>query len=162
MYRAGLTVFLLLAMTIRISFSQGDCASPTHSGLESVIASIIQGEDTSGTAAVIELMDFQVVCRAFSARQGFLRAVSVVVQYSCSGNANCPSGTVTEQIETECEDGRWDNSVNGIRDHIRSMTTEASLTTATRDDCIVCISPEINEAEDFRLDTDSVTHCVGE
>ena len=161
MYHIELAV-LLVAVVIGICYSQdNECLSPTSDQLEKVIGLIIEDGDNSGTA-VVDLIDFRLVCRAYGEREDFLRFVSVVVLYSCSGNGNCPSGTATEQIETGCVNGQWDNDVRNSADNIRSETTEANLTTATTDDCSFCLSPEFVEANSVPTPADNVTHCVGQ
>ena len=160
MSSSGFTI-VFLAIVVGICYCQdNECASPTNTQLQDVIGSIIEGGDNSGTA-VVELMDYHLVCRAFGQQQSLLRFVSAVVQYSCTGHANCLPDTVTEQIEAGCINGQWDNNVQGSNDNIRSMTTEASLTTGTRDNCSTCVSPELTP--NVGLPTpDSVTHCVGQ
>ena len=161
MSSSGFTI-VFLAIVVGICYCQdNECASPTNTQLQDVIGSIIEGGDNSGTA-VVELMDYRLVCRAFGQQQSLLRLVSVVVQYSCTGHANCPSGTATEQIETGCVNGQWDNDVRGSSTDIRSETTEASLSTVTRDDCSFCLSPELVAANNIPNPADSVTHCVGQ
>ena len=172
MYRTELTVFLVAVFVAAGLCDDSDeaprplwCPSPTRSQLENVIGPIIEAGDTSETA-VVELIDFHIVCRAFTRQQDRLRYVSVVVQYSCTGHVNCPSGTVTEQIEAACfGDEQWTlYDVETSYDNIRSTTTEANLTTTTRYDCVVCLSPELIQADSqfSTYITDHVTHCVGE
>ena len=142
MYRTELTVFLVAVFVAAgLCGKVVWCPSPTRSQLENVIGPIIEAGDTSETA-VVELIDFRIVCHAFTRQQDLLQLVSVVVQYSCTGHVNCPSGTVTEQIEAGCDGrGQWTYDVETSDDNIRSTTTEADLTTTTRYDCVLCLSP---------------------
>ena len=138
-----------------------DCFPPTSDDLMTVIGAIIQSGDSS-TQPVIILNNFSVVCSAFSEQQGFLRGVSVVVEYACFGHSNCPSGTVIEQIESGCVSGEWSNNVAGVTSpsHIRTTAPTATLSTATREDCSFCFSPIL--AGDYGVTTNSTSHCVGQ
>ena len=135
-----------------------ECSFPTNDDLEQVISEIIPTGDSPSTPDV-NVMRFHPVCLAFGQQQDRYRLVSVVVEYTCSGSTNCPSGTAVEQIESECVSGVWSNEVEGNTDNTRSTTTEASFTTTTREDCSFCFSPEL--ADTLGPTTDSVTHCVG-
>ena len=130
------------------------CTLPTNGDLEDVIKDII-GDDVSNTPTV-DVMRFHPVCLAFDDVQDRYRAVSVIINFTCTDNPSCPSGNAVEQIESECVNGTWSNIVLGIS--TRSQTTEASWVTATRKDCSLCVSPELWET--FTIDR--VTHCVGE
>ena len=59
------------------------------------------------------MISFHPVCLAFDNVQDHYRAVSVLVEYTCTGNPSCPSGTAVEQIESECSNGDWSNVVQG-------------------------------------------------
>ena len=135
-----------------------DCSFPTNGDLEEVISEIIE-TGSSSTDAVVNVMRFHPVCLAFGAQQDRYRLVSVVVEYTCSGNTNCPSGTAVEQIESECDSGVWSNTVQGSVFDTRSVPPDANFTTTTREDCSFCLSPEL--ASNLGPTTDSVTHCVG-
>ena len=161
MRNASVKFFLALAVVVGIVYCQ-DCSPPNASDLETFLAAIIQSGDAS-TDPVITIADFEVVCRAFSQQEDLLRGVSVVVEYTCTGHANCPMGTITEQIESSCSSGRWTNNVAGATDPSRIRTTSptATLSTTARDDCSFCLSELL--ADDAGVGTpDSVTHCVGE
>ena len=160
MYSGGLAV--LVAVVIGTAYSQKDsCMSPSTSDLENVISTILAvGE--SGSPPLITLSNFTVVCRAFAQQQDLLRSVSVVVEYTCTGNSNCPSGAVVEQIESGCQGGSWSNTVLGSSEpsEIRSQSPEATLSTTGRDDCSFCMSPQLASVQGVA--TDTVTHCIGE
>ena len=151
-------VVLVVATVVGICSCQ-KCILPTNGDLEDVIRNIIQNDDNSSTPTVY-VMSFHPVCLAFDDVQDHYRAVSVLVEYRCTNNSNCPSGTVVEQIESECDNGVWSNVVLGSTEHTRSQPTEASFSTSTRENCSLCVSPELG-VNTF-LTTDNVTHCVGE
>ena len=155
----GLTV-LLVAAVAGICSCQ-DCALPTNDDLEVVIGQILTSGDSSPTP-VINVTRFHPVCLAFSQEQGRYLYVSVVVEYMCTGNTNCPPGTAVEQIESQCSvGGMWSNSVQGSTENTHSVTSQTSFSTTTRENCALCLSPEIATAIGI-LSTDNVTHCVGE
>ena len=140
---------------------QLDCSFPTNDDLELVIATLVAESPSPPTINVIR---FHPVCLAFSRQQDRYRFVSVVVEYTCSGNTNCPPGTVVEQIESECNGGVWsDISMIAIIGNSRPVFNEANFTTTTREDCSVCSFQEMNvEDNDIPIIPDSVTHCLGE
>ena len=155
-------VLVLVAVVVGTGYSQDGCMPPTASDMERVIAAIIRSGD-SATEPEITVSNFNVVCRAFAQRQDLLRIVSVVVEYTCTNNNNCPSGgTVVEQIESGCDSGSWSNTVSGSSNppEIRSQSPVATLSTTAREDCSFCLSPQLAAIQGPT--TDTVTHCVGE
>ena len=166
MLGAKFATLLLVAAVIGTSYSQ-DCELPTASDLVGVIPSIIQGGDAAAPPT-INLTELHFVCRSFTEEQDRLRGVSVVVQYTCTGHSNCPSGSATvpgvvEQMEFGCVSGQWTNDVEGISNSnlIRSQNTQATVSTTTRDDCSACLSLELASSLRGSVTTDSITHCVG-
>ena len=155
-------LLLVVAVVVGTGYCQS-CSPPTASDLETVLEAIIQSGDAS-TDPVITIADFEVVCGAYAQQEGRLRGVSVVVEYTCSGHLGCPSGTVTEQIESGCSSGSWTNNVLGTTDpsRIRTISPTATLSTTARDDCSFCISELLADDAGTGVTTDSVTHCVGE
>ena len=82
-----------------------------------------------------------------------------MVEYTCTGHFNCPSGTAVEQFDSQCNSGAWSRSVQGDVDNTRTVNPTANFSTTTREDCAFCFSPAL--ASNLRLTTDNVTHCVG-
>ena len=155
-------LLVLTAALVRLQLSRcQSCPEPTTASLADVISQVIQSGDAT-TDPVITIANFEVVCRAFSREEDLLRGVSVVVEYTCTDHANCPMGTVTEQIESGCSSGSWNNNVGGVTasSHIRTTAPIATLSTTARDDCSFCFSDLL--AADAGVTTDPVTHCVGE
>ena len=157
---AGLVV--LVVATVAGICSCQRCTLPTNGDLEDVIAEIIGSDDSSSTPNVTVMSSPHPVCLAFDDVQDRYRAVSVLVEYTCNGNPSCPSGTVVEQIESQCDSGVWSNIVQGSTEFSRSPTPEASFSTSTRQDCVFCVSPDLNLEAGLSFSPDSVTHCVGE
>ena len=155
-----LNLVLVVATVVGICSCQS-CTLPTSGDLEDVIANIIEADDSSSTPNV-NVMSFHPVCLAFDDVQDRYRAVSVLVEYICTGNPSCPSGTAVEQIESECSNGVWSNVVQGSSELTRSQTPEASFSTSTRQDCAFCVSPELDMRDELSFAPDSVTHCAGE
>ena len=155
---AGLVV-LVVATVVGICSCQM-CALPTSGDLEYVIRDIIQATDSAQTPTV-NVMRLHPVCLALDDVQDRYRAVSVIVEYTCSGNTGCPSGTAVEQIDSECDDGVW-SGVQSVTECIRSQAPEASFSTSTRQDCVLCVSPELDVAAELFYFPENTTHCVGE
>ena len=158
MLHAGLSV-LVVAVVAGICSCQ-DCSFPTNDDLEEVIANVIRSGD-SPTPPTVTVARFHPVCLAFGAQQDRYRLVSVVVEYTCSGNTNCLSGTAVEQIESECDSGVWSNTVQGSTENTRSVPPDASFNTTTREDCSFCLTAELAN-NIISVTTNNVTHCVGE
>ena len=155
----GLVV--LVVATVAGICSCQKCTLPTSGDLESLIRDIIQEADFSSKPSV-DVMSFHPVCLTLDEVQDRYRAVSVIVEYTCSGNTRCPLGTAVEQIESECDNGVWSNVVQGSAEFIRSQTPEANFSTSTRQDCVFCVSPELDVEVELHFSPDSVTHCVGD
>ncbi|CAI7992907.1 Sushi, von Willebrand factor type A, EGF and pentraxin domain-containing protein 1 [Geodia barretti] len=149
-------LFSLLASNVTCQ----DCIYPTQQDIEDVIEQIVAYPDESSDVVSVDVTNFHVVCLAFGYDKDLYRAVSVIVEYTCSGGSNCPMGTqVVEQIESECEAGNW-STVHSVRDstaYTRSETN-ADFSTAVRENCSLCLSNTL--AERVSLTTDPVTHCV--
>ena len=158
--RFAVSAALLVSVLVATGSCQDNCILPTSSDLEDVIEAVILAGDSPATPTVA-VMRFHLVCVVYSQDEcDHYRAVSVLVQYTCSGNPNCPSGTAMEQIESECNNGVWSNNVQGSTENTRSEVSEANFSTAVREACSLCLSPELSTV--MSLTTDTVTHCIGE
>ena len=151
---------VLVAFSVSLASSQLDCAEPTNSDLENVISRIIPtGENP--TIPTVNVLSLQPVCLAVSEQRDRYRLFSVVVQYTCVGNVRCPVGTATEQIESDCVNGVWENAVLGTTVNTRRTDPTANLATSTRMDCAFCLSHAFIVEDGLTLITDNTTHCVG-
>ena len=151
---------VVVACIVGLASCQGDCAFPTNDNVESVISLIFPIAD-SPTTSTVTVLEFQPLCLAHSQRRNRYRFFSVLVRYTCEGNANCPSGTALEQIDSQCNNnGEWINSVQGSTGNSRRTDPTATLSTTTREDCRFCFSTDL--ASTLSRTTDDVTHCVGE
>ena len=149
---------LIVVLTAGGVSGQMDCPEITATALENVIMSSILTGDNPATPTV-DVLDFHPVCLAYSQERDRYRYVSVVIEYTCTGNADCPSGTVVEQFDSQCNSGTWSHIVQGDADNIRTVSPIATLSTTTREDCAFCFSP--NTASGLAITTDTITHCVG-
>ena len=156
-----LVVALVSLLVASVSCQELDCAFPTNSDIESIIGDALQNADTPVEPTITLIGDFHTVCLAFSRQKDRYRGISVLVQYTCEDNSNCPSGTVTEQFEAECNDNNeWTHRVLGDTENIRTMSPTATNSTERREDCSFCASPE--KVMGFGVTTDTETHCIGE
>ena len=89
---------VLAVMAVGVCTAQTQCDPPTEGQLADVIARIISGGDNSA-GVTVDLMEFRIICSAFGMLEGRLRQVSVVVDYTCTGN----SVVLTLYISTACD-----------------------------------------------------------
>ena len=139
----------------------GNCPFPEAANITAIIGeSLATGESTS-TPTITLAGDFKLVCMAFSEQKDRLRAFSALVQYSCSGNSNCPGGTAIEQFEAECTmDQVWSHRVRNTAGLSRTESPKANASTTPREDCSFCATPDVNVAVGLPRPPDEVTHCV--
>ena len=138
-----------------------DCAFPTGSEIQAVLRELIEvGESPS--PATIDVISITPRCLAASQQRDRYRAISVLVNYTCTGNILCPDGDRgEEQIESDCVNGEWIHTVFGSADLTRDATPEdVPASVPTRRDCAFCVSPAL--AVVVGLQSDDVYHCVGE
>ena len=152
-------LLLVVGLVIRPALCQLDyCQRITDTVLQDIIVDVIRAGDNSQIPTV-NVLDFNPVCLAYSQERDRYRFVSVVVEYTCTGNVRCPSGIVVEQFDSQCNGGAWSHIVQGDVDNTRTENPTADLSTTTREDCFLCASPATATGSD--LTTDTVTHCVG-
>ena len=152
---------LIIVLTAGGVSSQMDCPEITEAALEDnvIVKSIPTGEGSH--TLTVDVMSFHPVCLAYSQERDRYRFVSVVVEYTCTGHANCPSGTAVEQFDSQCSSGTWSHSVQGDVDNTRTVDPTANFSTTTREDCAFCFSPATVTGLGSTRVTDNVTHCVG-
>ena len=93
-----------------------DCALPTGSEIETVLREIIAFGDSASTPD-INVISFTPRCLAVGEQRDRYRAISVLVDYTCTGNTLCPDGgRGEEQIESVCNNGVWSRVVFGSAD----------------------------------------------
>ena len=153
----SLTAVLILTSIPAIAVCQTDCNLPTSSDLEDVITvALIFGDNP--TTPNINVTKIHPVCLAHGQERDRYRFLSVVVEYTCSNNGNCPHGSAVEQFESQCNGGTWTSQVLASSGDTRTQNPTANFSTTTRGDCFLCLSPE--KLSDSSLTTDNLTHCV--
>ena len=153
----------LVTFLLGSGFCQLDCAFPTEADVREVIsATLLSGETAPATDIILTRSTdppFHVVCLGHSRQKNRYRAFSVLVEYTCEGNA-CTGGT--EQFDAQCTtDNTWGARVQGASPELsRTTSPTATFSTELREDCFVCAS--LTLTTDIGLpDPDDDTHCVG-
>ena len=154
------TTLVLASLFLDLGSCQMDCAFPSDDDIGSVISDIIAIGDSPSTPT-IAVLDFQVLCLAYSEERNRSTFFSVLVHYTCVGNTNSPAGTAVEQIESECKNGKWSNTVFGSTINTRRTNPTAVLVTPTREDCSACLSTTLASVLGSSA-PDPNTHCLGE
>ena len=151
---------LLVCLLCRVS-CQLDCAEPTESDFANVISLVIPDSENP-TTPEINVIHFMPVCLAYSQERGRFRGVSALVEYTCTGNALCPDGSVVEQFEAECVSGSWSHQVRASIDYTRTQMPYASFT--IEQNCAFCYSPGLATAVGIPVANrpDDENHSVGE
>lgn len=151
---------VLLACCLGPILCQTDCAFPTSYDIETLIVNVLQSEHGLSITSIV-LWDFQPLCLAHSEEENRYRYFSVLVEYTCIGNTNCPIGTAVEQLDSQCNSGMW-GGVGGSFENIRMQDPIATSSTRRREDCALCISPDLTGILGIPIVADNETHCVGE
>lgn len=99
----------------------------------------------------VHILEINVVCLCQGILRDTFRHASFVVRYlRASDNME-----IIEQVESSCSLGQW-GLTSGFAPLIE-MNPVATLNTALRTDCILCIDPSLTTA----VVSDSATHCAG-
>ena len=161
---------VLVTCLLGTGSSQLDCAFPTEDDIRGIIAnSFVTGENPVAPTVILvqrpdEPYPFHPVCLAHSMQRNRYRAISVVVEYYCTGDQTCTEERRTEQFETECaSDGNiWTNNILDINGaNTRTESPIADFTTTLRNDCSFCASPDIASQSNAPT-SEATTHCLGE
>jgi hypothetical protein len=137
-----------------------DCDYPTASIITDVISTIIKAGESPATPT-INLNRHRIVCLAYSRQRDRYRAFSAIVEYTCTGNAGCPSGMVVEQFEAECVGNTWDTEVLGLAVTPRTSPATGDFSTGLREDCSFCASQEVARASQGASDpAGDGSHCI--
>ena len=158
--RLTIIAALIVVLTAGGVSGQMDCPEITETALKDVIGNNIPTGEHPHTPT-IDVLSFHPVCLAYSPERDHYRFVSVVVEYTCTGHVNCPSGTAVEQFDSQCSGGTWSHSVLSDVDNIRTVNPTANFSTTAREDCAFCFSPATVTGLGSTRVTDTVTHCVG-
>ena len=129
----------------------GDVNSDT-SLEELIVEAIVRGRSEAVTATIVRN---HTVCLSVGDRRGTFSSISVLVNYTCSGSAQCPSSAV-EQFNFGCSSGgRWTRLQAGTSAFARDVTPLANFQTDERRDCRICFVQVTTPDEEY----DDVTHC---
>ena len=143
---------------------QLDCAFPTEVDVREVISATLQSGEAAPAADIILTRStdppFYIVCLGHSRQKNRYRAFSVLVEYTCEGNA-CTGGT--EQFDAQCTpDNTWGARVQGAASEFsRTASPTATFSTVLREDCFVCASRTLTMDIGLPDPDDDDTHCVG-
>ena len=152
----------VLALLSAAAAQFGDCElSDLFNGgtIEGEMADAIISGDNPSTPS-ISLLRNHTVCLSVGPARGKYSSISLVIQYSCMGNARCPqSAQDIEQWDFGCTNGEWSYIQFSDFDNARTTNPMADFDTSLRNDCGACF-PVHPAPEDTRI-IDSVTHCHG-
>ena len=100
------------------------------------------------------------VCLSVGPTRGRVSSISLVIQYTCSGSARCPSGQAIEQFDFGCtSQGQWSFVQFSDFDNARTTSPMAGFDTVLRTDCGACFPLHPNQVDPPTIDP--VTHCHG-
>ena len=116
---------------------------------------ITEGDTPSPTITVLRN---HTVCLSVGPTRDKFSSISLVIEYTCTGNAFCPSGQAVEQFDFGCNNqGEWIFGQFSNFDAGQEQNPEANFDTTLRMDCGVCFS--VSQSPDNP--PDPVTHCHG-
>ena len=100
------------------------------------------------------------VCLSVGRTREKFSSISLVIEYTCTGSAFCPSGQAVEQFDFGCNNqGEWRYGQFADVDNGRTTNPTANFDTSLRMDCGACfpVHPETVNPPTI----DPVTHCHG-
>jgi hypothetical protein len=143
------------------SCGEVDCGYPEASNITQVISTIIAAGDNVATPTITLTSQPRIVCLAYSRQRDRYRAFSAIVEYTCTGNAGCPSGMVVEQFEAECVGNTWDTEVLGLAVTPRTSPATGDFSTGLREDCSFCASQVVADGvEGAPNPAGDGSHCI--
>jgi len=140
----------------------GDCdLSDLFNGgtLETEMSEAIITGDSPSTPTITVLRN-HTVCLSVGPTRGKFSSISLVIEYTCTGNVFCPSGQAVEQYDFGCNNmGEWFFGQFSNFDDGREENPEANFTTTLRTDCGACFPVHPDTVNPPTIDP--VTHCHG-
>ena len=125
--------------------------------LETEMSTGILNGDTPSPPTITVLRN-HTVCLSVGPTIDKFSSISLLIEYTCTGSAFCPSGQAVEQFDFGCNNqGEWIFGQFSNFDAGREQNPEANFDTTLRMDCGVCFS-EPQSPDD---PPDPVTHCHG-
>ena len=161
-----LAVGLVLISVLSFARAQVDCPAfnvselgatdmVTQGGLIGAALQAVTGDPSMPVS--VQVHDSNIVCLRSGRTRDTYSGVSVVVNYTCTGApSECTGNSILSQFEFECVAGTWTASVDRSAANIITTPPDASISTALRTDCGVCISPTRSV---FATITNNDQHC---
>ena len=127
--------------------------------LETQMSTAITSGDTPSPPVVTVLRN-RTVCLSVGPTRDKFSSISLVIEYTCTGNAFCPSGQAVEQFDFGCNNqGEWSFIQFSDVDSGRTTNPVANFDTPLRTDCGACFPVHPNQEDPPTIDP--VTHCHG-
>ena len=127
--------------------------------LETQMSTAITEGDTP-SPPVLTVFRNRTVCLSVGPTIGNFSSISLVIEYTCTGNAFCPSGQAVEQFDFGCNiQGQWSFIQFSDVDNGRTTNPVANFDTTLRTDCGACFPVHPNQEDPPPIDP--VTHCHG-
>ena len=140
---------LLSALVVASANGQTECTELQASDLSTdMLVSTIAMAIGEASNPSIRILEINTVCLAQGAVRGRYRSTSVVVRYAREN-----VGEVIAQVEYQCSN----NGVWSFSSPVVDTNPMATLTTALRSDCIICISPVSAQT----VPVTDTEHCAG-
>ena len=128
--------------------------------LETQMSTAITEGDSPSPPTIIVLRN-HTVCLSVGPTRDKFSSISLVIEYTCMGNAFCPSGgQAVEQFDFGCNiQGEWSFIQFSDVDNGRTTNPVANFATTLRTDCGACFPVHPNQEDPPTIDP--VTHCHG-
>ena len=136
--------FIVASLAAGLAPQCGFCCDYPVVCLESVIGRIFNSTGDNPTTIRVGIIDLNPVCRAHGQDGERFREVSVTVQYTCNGSAECPSTNMTGQTECVCN-GEWYNDTYFIRTDVSEIHAECPVINPSSTSAKTCKSDAIME-----------------
>ena len=144
---------LYLILILSFSKAQNDCPlfnetllgsadAPSSTGLVVDVFRVVSGDPSA--PVTVQVHATHVVCLRSGRTRDTFSAVSVIVNYTCTGPpsaSECTGNPTLSQFEFECVRTSWSASVGGSAANIITTPPDGSFSTPRRSDCGVCVSP---------------------
>ena len=127
--------------------------------LETEMSTAIPRVDSPSPPTITVLRNHS-VCLSVGPTIDKFSSISLVIEYTCTGNDFCPSGQAVEQFDFGCNNqGEWGYIQFSDVDNGRTTNPVANFDTSLRTDCGACFPVHPNQEDPPTIDP--VTHCHG-
>ena len=145
------------------TFAQENCNLDelfTYNKLNTLISNTIMTGDNTAVPNIV-VHETHTACLSVGPSIGNVSSISLLVKYSCTGNAECPRGNSIEQFDFGCNfQNKWTSGHYSNSQATRHKKPIANFATALRKDCAACFTQHPGTDQDSSLPFDQVTHCV--